>query len=151
MRGKRIVSAIGPVLLLMGAGTGCAAGQAPVDELPSYSSLEDARQAVFDHLECREELLGSTVVFGSDGPMSTESVKCTPTVELFYFDSQEARTDTYAVMADAAESGGSVYFAEGRNWFVVDYSEVEVGSANPVPIDLSVLSESLGTRFTEVK
>jgi hypothetical protein len=72
------------------------------------------------------------------------------TVEIFYFESPDARDDAFTVMADAAGSDGSVYFAEGKNWFVVDYSEVAVGTTDPEPLDLSVLSDPLGTRFTEV-
>ncbi|MBG6192496.1 hypothetical protein IWX64_003470 [Arthrobacter sp. CAN_A212] len=88
---------------------------------------------------------------GDDGQIPAESVKCTQTAEIFYFTSQDARDDAYNLMAGTAETGGSVYFAEGRNWFVVDYSEVGLGATDPETLDLSVLSEPLGTRFTEVK
>ena len=88
---------------------------------------------------------------GTDGQIPAESVKCTRTVEIFYFDSPAAREDAYTLLASAAESDGSVYFAEGENWFVVDFSEVGVGTADPQSVDLSVLSAPLGTRFTEVK
>jgi hypothetical protein len=147
----RVTLAAALLALVVGACSGCTAEEPSTDDLPSYNSLEETRQAVSERLNCQDDPPDSTVVFGDDGPIHTESVKCTQTVEVFYFDSQEARDDTYTLMSDAAESGGSVYFAEGRNWFVVDYSEVGLGNADPEPVDLSVLSEPLGTRFTEVK
>lgn len=153
---NRIMVAAGLCALVVGACSGCsgedaaAGGDASAGDLPEYESLEDARQAVFDHLDCREDPPEPTFVGGPDGPIPSESVKCTNTVELFYFESQEARDGAYAMMADTTESGKSVYFAEGRNFFVIDFSEVGVGGEAPEPLDLSVLSEPLGTQFTEV-
>ncbi|WP_334684324.1 hypothetical protein [Arthrobacter sp. CAN_A6] len=137
--------------LLVGVCSACTATGPSIDGLPSYSSLEDARQAVAGHLDCEEDPPLPTAVMGDEGQIPTESVKCTQSVEIFYFESPEARDDAYAVMADAAGSDGSVYFAEGRNWFVVDYSDVGVGTVDPEPLDLSALSDPLGTRYTEVK
>ncbi|MCC3265229.1 hypothetical protein [Arthrobacter gengyunqii] len=143
--------AAGTFVLLIGASSGCAAAQPSTDDLPSFSSLEDARQAVANQLDCLEDPPSPTAVMGSTGRIPAESVKCTQTVEILYFESAEARDEAYNVMGDAAGSEGSVYFAEGRNWFVVDFSEVGVGTTDPEPLDLSALSEPLGTRFTEVK
>lgn len=140
----------GALILLIGACTGCAAEASSTEDLPAYSSLEAARQAVSGQLDCREDPPPPSDVMGGNGQIPAESVKCTQTVEIFHFESPEARDEAYALMADAAGSGGSVYFAEGRNWFVVDYSEVAIGGGNPEPLDLSVLSDSLGTRYTEV-
>ena len=150
---NRAAVTAGSLALLGGMCSGCAADEPSRTNLPSYNSLEDARQAVTEHLDCREDPPGPTAVMGSNGRVPTESVKCTQTVEIFYFESQDARDETYALMSSAAESKGSVYFAEGENWFVVDYSEVGVGdgTTDPEPMDLSGLSEPLGTRFTEVK
>lgn len=138
--------------LIMGTCSACGAEEASADGLPSVNSLEEARQAVSGQLDCREDPPSPTVaVMGTDGKIPAESVKCTQTVEIFYFDSSDARDEAYTLMADAAGSDGSVYFAEGKNWFVVDYSEVGIGAAEPEPMDLAVLSEPLGTRFSEVK
>lgn len=147
----RVAVAAGFLTLLVGACSACGTEQPSAPGLPSYSSLEDARQAVAGQLDCRENPPAPTAVMGADGQIPTESVKCTQTVEIFYFESLDARDNAYLLMAGAAESDGSVYFAEGRNWFVVDYSEVGVGTTVPEPLDLSALSEPLGTRFTEVK
>ena len=148
MPNTRTMPAAGLLVLLAAV---CSACTAPTtDDLPAYGSLDEAREAVSGQLDCLEDPPESTDVMGSDGRIPTESVKCTSTVEIFYFDSQDARDATYDLMAGSAEGDGSVYFAEGRNWFVVDYSEVGVGDTDPDPLDLSVLSEPLGTRFTEV-
>lgn len=152
---NRVAVTAGLLTLLVGACSACAAESAATndspDDLPSVSSLEEARQAVSGQLECLEDPPSSTAVMGDAGQIPAESVKCTQTVEIFYFDSLDARDDAYALMASAAQPDGSVYFAEGKNWFVVDFSEVGVGTTDPEPLDLSVLSEPLGTRFTEVK
>ncbi|MBP3037568.1 hypothetical protein J2M53_15085 [Arthrobacter sp. zg-ZUI100] len=152
---NRVAVTAGFLTLLVGACSACAAGSAATndspDDLPSVSSLEEARQAVSGQLECLDDPPASTAVMGDAGQIPAESVKCTQTVEIFYFESLDARDEAYGLMASAAQSGGSVYFAEGRNWFVVDYSEVGVGTTDPEPLDLSVLSAPLGTRFTEVK
>ncbi|MHA7286189.1 hypothetical protein ACX80I_07920 [Arthrobacter sp. MDT3-44] len=150
MLNYRIALTAGLFTLLVGACTACTAERPSADGLPSYNSLEEVRQAVSGQLDCLEDPPSPTAVMGTDGQIPTESVKCTQTVEIFYFESPDARDDAFTVMADAAESDGSVYFAEGKNWFVVDYSEVGVGTTDPEPLDLSVLSDPLGTRFTEV-
>ena len=150
---NRAAVTAGSLALLVVACSGCATDEPGTTNLPSYSSLEDARQAVAEHLGCREDPPGPTSVMGSNGQIPTESVKCTETVEIFYFETQDARDEAYALMSSAAGSKGSVYFAEGKNWFVVDYSEVGVGdgTTDPEPMDLSALSEPLGTRFTAAK
>ena len=150
LKNRRAVNC-GMLLLLIGACSACSTEQGPSDELPSFNSLEEARQAVAGQLDCVEDPPPSTDVMGSNGQIPAQSVKCTQTVEIFYFDSAEAREETYTLMGEAAGPEGSVYFAEGRNWFVVDYSQVGVGSAEPEPRDLAALSEPLGTRFTEAK
>ncbi|MBG6185225.1 hypothetical protein IWX65_003204 [Arthrobacter sp. CAN_A214] len=117
--------------LLVGVCPACTAERPSIDGLPSYSSLEDARQAVAGHLDCEENPPLPTAIMGDEGQIPAESVKCTQSVKIFYFESTEARDNAYAVMADAAEPDGSVYFAEGKNWFVVDYSDVGVGTGDP--------------------
>lgn len=150
-RKNRVAVTAAFLTLVIGTCSACSVEKASADGLPSVSSLEEARQAVSGQLDCQEDPPSPTAVMGADGQIPAESVKCTQTVEIFYFDSSGARDEAYTVMADAAGSAGSVYFAEGKNWFVVDYSEVGIGAADPEPMDLSTLSESLGTRFTEVK
>ena len=88
---NRAAVTAGSLALLVGVCSGCARDELGTTNLPSYSSLEDARQAVAEHLDCREDPPGPTAVMGSNGRIPTESVKCTPTVEIFYFESQDAR------------------------------------------------------------
>lgn len=144
----RMALAVGSLALL--AVPACSAREPAVDELPSYDSFDAVREAVTEQLECEDTPPSPTRVMGDDGQIPAESEKCTPAVEIFYFDSQEARNKAYDTLASAAESDGSVYFAEGRNWFVVDYSEVAVGGDDLHPLDLAALSEVLGARYTEV-
>lgn len=144
----RMALAVGSLALL--AVPACSAREPAVDELPSYDSFDAVRQAVTEQLECEDTPPSPTRVMGDGVQIPTESVKCTTAVEIFYFDSQEARNKAYDTLASAAESDGSVYFAEGRNWFVVDYSEVTVGGDDPQSPDLAGLAEALGARYTEV-
>lgn len=148
---NRIYVATISLALIVGTCTACTMESPSTNGLPSISSLEDGRETVSDHLDCLGDPPPATTVMGDDGPIPAESVKCTQTAEIFYFQSQEARDAAYNLLADTAETGGSVYFAEGFNWFVVDYSEVALGNTDPETLDLSVLSEPLGTRFSEVK
>ena len=150
MPNNRTIVTAGILALLAATCSACTAEKPTADDLPSYGSLDEVRQAVSGQLDCLDDPPQSTDVMGDNGRIPAESVKCTSTVEIFYFDSQDARDEAYDLMAGTAEGDGSVYFAEGRNWFVVDYSEVGIGDTDPEPLDLSVLSEPLGSRFTEV-
>ena len=73
---------------------------------------------------------------------------CTSTVEVLWFDSDEARQDVYDLLADTTGGGDSVYLAEGRNWFVADGAEVMVGAVPELTIDMERLSDALGARYT---
>ncbi len=145
----RIVVAAGSLALL--ASAACSAEEQSLDALPSYNSLDDVRQAVSDHLECQDDPPSPTDVMGDHGQIPTESLKCTLSVEIFHFESPDARNETYALLASTADDDGSVYFVEGRNWFVVDYAEAAVGGADSRPTDLAALAEALGARYSEVK
>ncbi len=144
----RMALAVGSLALL--AAPACSAREPALDELPSYDSFDAVRKAVTEQLECEDNPPSPTRVMCDNGQIPTESEKCAPAVEIFYFDSEEARNEAYDAIASAAESDGSVYFAEGRNWFVVDFSEVAVGGDDLHPLDLAALSEALGARSTEV-
>lgn len=73
---------------------------------------------------------------------------CTNTVEVLWFESQEAREKVYELIASAAGSAGAVYFAEGRNWFVADVSEVAMGAVPERKLNLEELAENLDAQYT---
>ncbi|GAA1750480.1 hypothetical protein GCM10009767_06740 [Kocuria aegyptia] len=129
----------------VGALSGC--GEDP-DELPAFDSLQATYQAVDEVVDCsddaREPAGKRTISGGSTG----ESVMCTSTVEVLWLDDDEARQDVYDLLTDTAGDGGSVYFAEGRNWFVADGAEVMVGAVPERSIDMEQLADALGARYT---
>jgi hypothetical protein len=134
------------VLGLLGSVTACGAGSGAGQESPEYATLEDAYKAVDEVLNCADDA-GNPLFIGTPGPTG-EAIRCTETVEVFWFDSQEAYDNVHKLFSTAAGNPGSVYFVEGRNWFVVDFAEVAVGVEDPERnADLEVLAENLGAKY----
>lgn len=143
-RTKKYASLIA-ALGLTGALAGCSAD---TDELPAFDSLESTYQAVDEVVDCSDDAPEPADKRTASGGPTGESVMCTSTVEVLWFDSDEARQDVYDLLADTAGDGGSVYFAEGRNWFVADGANVMVGAVPERTIDVEQLAEALGARYT---
>lgn len=143
-RTKKYASLIG-ALGLLGAVAGCSED---TDELPAFDSLEDTYQAVDEVVDCSDDAPEPADKRTSSGGPTGESVMCTSTVEVLWFDSDEARQDVYDLLADTAGGGSSVYFAEGRNWFVADGAEVMVGAVPERAIDMEQLADALDARYT---
>ncbi|MFF0945324.1 hypothetical protein ACFYE2_14005 [Kocuria sp. CPCC 205300] len=116
------------------------------EELPVFDSLEATYQAVNEIVGCSDDAPEPADKRTASGGPTGESVMCTSTVEVLWFDSDEARQDVYELLADTAGAGGSVYFAEGRNWFVADGAEVVVGAVPERSIDMEQPAEALGAR-----
>ncbi len=135
------------VLGLVGAVAGCCED---TDELPVFDSLEATYQAVDEIVGCSDDAPEPADKRTTSGGPTGESVMCTSTVEVLWCDSDEARQDVYELLADTAGAGagGSVYFAEGRNWFVADGAEAMVGAAPGRSIDKEQLAEALDARYT---
>jgi hypothetical protein len=138
---------IGLAALFIGACSACSPAGAS-GGLPRFDSLESAHQAVDELIGCEDEAPESTRVHNPDGLVTTNSVKCTQSVEVFHFDSERSKTEIHSLLADAE---GTVRFAEGENWFVVDLSDAAGSTASSDPRDLAGLAEELGARYTEVK
>lgn len=147
MSKKKTGTLIGLAGVTMGLCVACGPADASAS-LPSYESLETAHQAVGELVDCMDDAPDSTLVYNDDGLTSTDSIKCTEEVEIFYFDSEESKEGTYSLLAEAE---GTVRFAEGSNWFVVDYSDVATSSGMSDPIDVAQLAEDLDARYTEVE
>lgn len=130
---------------LVGAVAGCGGGP---DELPAFGSLEATYQAVDEVVDCSDDAPEPAVKLPGSGEPTGESVMCTSTVEVLWFDSDEARENVYDLLADTAGAAGSVYFVEGNNWFVVDGAEVMVGAVPERRIDMEQLADALDARYT---
>jgi hypothetical protein len=126
--------------------TGCSTGSNTAQSLPAYDSLDETYEAVDAVLDCVDNPPQAPhKVPQSGGPTGTSEM-CTNTVEVLWFDSDEAYKNVYDLYASAAAPGGSVYFATGQNWFVVDDSEVAVGTT-PESRDLETLAKKLGAEY----
>jgi hypothetical protein len=138
----------GPLIValgLAGAGAGCGDG---TGDLPAFDSLEATYQAVDEIVDCSADAPEPAVKFPGSGKDTGESVMCTSTVEVLWFDNEEAREEVYELLADTAGAAGSVYFVEGRNWFVVDGAEVMVGAVPERRIDMEQLADAMDARYT---
>lgn len=135
------------MLGLLGAATACGAASGADQELPEFASLDDSYQAVDAVLDCADDA-GEPLFIDSPGPTG-EAMRCTETVEVLWFDSQEAYDNVYELFSTAAGNPGSVYFVEGQNWLVVDIAEVAVGAEGlQRNTNLEALAEHLGAKYT---
>jgi hypothetical protein len=116
--------------------------------MPEFSSLEDAYEAVDAVLGCAQDVGDPPTKHPLSGGPTGESVLCTKTVEVLWFDSQEAYDNVYELYVAAAGNPGSVYLVEGRNWFVADVAEVAIGVVDPRRnTNLEALAEHLGAKY----
>jgi hypothetical protein len=139
-----LVAVLGLVGIVSACGSEGAAGQ----ELPEFASLDDAYQAVDAVLGCAADVGDPPTKHPLSGGPTGESVLCTKTVEVLWFDGQEAYDNVYALYAAAAGNPGSVYLVEGQNWFVADVAEVAIGVEDPQRnLKLEDLAENLGAKY----
>jgi hypothetical protein len=136
------------VAVLVGLVTACGSASGAGQELPEFASLEDAYQAVDAVLGCTDDVGDPPTKFPLEGGPTGESVLCTRTVEVLWFDSQEAYDNVYELYGAAARNPGSVYLVEGHNWFVADVAEVAIGVEDPERnTNLEALAENLGAKY----
>ena len=133
-----LIAALG----LVGAVAGCSED---TEELPAFDSLEATYQAVDEIVDCSDDAPEPAVKLPGSGQDTGESLMCTSTVEVLWFDSDEARANVYDLFANA---GNTVYMVEGRNWFVVDASEIMVETVSDRTIDIEQLADALDARYT---
>lgn len=130
------------VLGLVGVVSGCGDDTA---DLPAFDSLDATYQAVDEVVDCSDAPPEPTMKVPKAGGPTGESVMCTNTIEVLWFDSDEARANVYDLFAHA---GNTVYLAEGRNWFVADASKIMVETVPERTIDMEQLAEALEARYT---
>lgn len=128
----------------------CGATGDGLESLPKFKSLDATYQAVDEAVNCTDDAPDPPHKVAPEGGPTGESVMCTNTVEVLWFESNEARENVYELYSSAAGPAGSVRFVEGQNWLVVDGSEVKIGKA-PKKLEkrnLERLAEKLDGRFT---
>lgn len=142
----KAITFFGLGVLTIGACVACSPADTSTS-LPSYDSLEGTHQAVDELIDCMNEAPDSTRVYNESILVPTNSIKCTESVEIFHFRSDELKNETYSILAEAE---GTVRFAVGQNWFVVDYSDVATSGEDSDSFDLADLAEKLDARYSEV-
>jgi hypothetical protein len=136
------------VLGLLGALTACGSASGTGQDLPEFSSLEDAYEAVDAVLACADDVGDPPTKHPLSGGPTGESVLCTKTVEVLWFDSQDAYDNVHEMYVATAGNPGSVYLVEGHNWFVADVAEVALGVKDRQRnTDLEALAEHLGAKY----
>jgi hypothetical protein len=148
--GQNLGAVLSICAIIIGACSACTAASGAPTELPEFDSLHTAFEAVDKNVGCVDGVNGATSVYDNVDKLNTESTKCTDTVEVFYCETAKDREHVVTTLSVAAEGDGSMQFVEGKNWFVVDYSEVAVGSSPDGSRDLAGLAEKLEAEFTEV-
>ena len=137
------------MLGLLGVTTACGSASGAAAELPEFASLDDTYKAVDAVLGCADDVEDPPTKIPPSGGPTGESVMCTPTVEVLWFDSQESYESIYELFAATPNGNTAIYFVEGRNWFVADVAEVALGAPAPPRLaDLEGLAENLGARYT---
>jgi hypothetical protein len=133
----------------VGITTACGSESGAAQELPQFSSLDAAYQAVDAVLNCADDVGDPPTKFPLGGGPTGEAVLCTETVEVLWFDSQEAYENVHEMYVGAAGNPGSVYLVEGQNWFVADVAEVALGGEDRQRnTNMEALAEDLGAKYT---
>ena len=125
----------------------CAAvAQQPANrELPAFTSIDDALQAVDKVLGCEKNPTTDPIInkaLDLDGHKA-EYAMCSGHVQIDWFENEDARKASYQVYADATQP---VSIVTGKNWMVVDSSEAL--QEPPSGKNLKALAEELGAEFT---
>lgn len=115
--------------------TGCGAQDQPRDDNPQgFSSIEEAYTAVDDILDCESDPVGEPTVPMGDGVKLTSAQKlCFENVQVDLYADQDALRESYRILSDSNQ--GKVHLVHGKNWMVVDLSELATGQPSPRNIE----------------
>lgn len=107
--------------------SGCAPqGQPPRENLPTFSSIDEAYTAVNNILGCEADPAGDPVVPMGDGvPLTSAQKLCFENVQLDLYPDQNALQQSYRLMSDSQQ--GKIHLVQGMNWMVVDFSQMATG------------------------
>ncbi|MHA7264455.1 hypothetical protein ACX80W_14750 [Arthrobacter sp. TMN-37] len=149
-RSKTAASALlaGGILL-----TGCTSNIAAADtgDLPSFASVEEARTAVDEVLDCEDNLTADPVQ-NRIVDSTVESVLCTEHVQLELYANDEDRKTTVEAFSHSGSNGYErmpIIMVDGSNWAVYDFSEAR-GLPSRVK-DMERLAQELNAGFTRVE
>lgn len=127
---------------------GCVAQEQPQGEnLQGFSSMDDAYTAVDDILDCEPDPVGEPIVPMGDGVRLTSAQKlCFANVQVDLYSGQKALGESYRMLSDSNQ--GKIHLVYGKNWMVVDFTEMAVGQ--PSTRDIERLVKELNGEYAIV-
>lgn len=134
------------IMLLLPAAmiTGCSPDQ-EAESLPAFDSIEEAFDAVDAVLRCEGNPVGHPIVPMGDGvPLTTEQRLCAEHVQVGLYPDEESLQQAFELWSDSGQ--GEIKLVRGRNWLVVDVTDVATGE--PSTWDIDGLAEDLGGEYT---
>ena len=134
--------------LVAGMLTGCAAqGHSTGEDLQMFSSIDEAYTAVDDILGCEPDPAGDPIVPMSHGGQLTSAQKlCFENVQLDLYTDQNALQEGYRMLSDSNQ--GKVPLVHGKNWMVVDFSQIATGQ--PSTSNIQRLAKELNGEYSVV-
>ncbi|WP_461163536.1 hypothetical protein [Arthrobacter sp. R4-81] len=137
-----------PTFLVAVALTGCAAqAQTPGENLQAFSSIDEAYAAVDELLDCTPDPVGEPIVPMGDGvPLTSAQTLCFENVQIDVYTDQKALQESYRMLSDSHQ--GKVHLVHGKNWMVVDLSEMATGQ--PSTRDIEHLAKELNGLYAVV-
>ena len=136
----RATAVFGTVVLL----TECTSqGQPDSEELPAFSSLEEAYAAVDESLGCEFDPAGEPIVPMGDGQLTFEQQLCAEHVQVDMYPNDDYLQRSLDMIADTNQ--GELQLVRGENWMVLDTTVI----ATDVPTnwDLEKLAQDLGGQY----
>jgi hypothetical protein len=107
--------------------TGCGAEeQTRGGNLQGFSSIDEAYRAVDGILDCNSDPVGEPIVPMGDGVALTSGQKlCFENVQIDFFADQVTLSESFQILSDSNQ--GKIHLVHGKNWMVVDFSEMATG------------------------
>lgn len=124
---------------------GCIANEQPGGEhLQGFGSMDEAYTAVNDVLACEADPVGDPIVPMGDGLRLASAQKlCFERVQIDLFADEKAFRETYQILSDSNQ--GKIHLVHGKNWMVVDFTEMATGQ--PSTRDIERLVKELNSEY----
>ena len=128
--------------------TGCGGQEQPRGEnLQGFTSIDEAYTVVDNILGCDSDPVGEPIVPMGDGVKLTSAQKlCFENVQVDLYADQDALRDSYQILSDSNQ--GKVHLVHGKNWIVVDFSEMATGQ--PSTRNVQRLAKELNGEYAVV-
>ncbi|MDQ0921880.1 hypothetical protein QF038_000388 [Pseudarthrobacter sp. W1I19] len=125
--------------------TGCEAKEQPGGEnLQEFRSMDEAYMAVDGALACEADPVGDPIVpMGDDIRLASAQKLCFEKVQIDLFVNEKTFRETYQILSDSNQ--GKIHLVHGKNWMVVDFTEIATGQ--PSTRDIGRLVKELNGEY----